>query len=88
MTLTLDPGVEHGESGITVSYRVPTGATATPIQDTVGNDAGVLTNQEVTNNTPPPAVTTCSGGMAGPYSCSNVDLMSFLALDGHWRRRR
>ena len=26
-------------------------------------------------------MTTCSGGMAGPYSCSNVDLMSFLALD-------
>ena len=27
-----------------------------------------------------PAVTTCSGGMAGTYPCSNVDLMSFLAL--------
>ena len=25
-------------------------------------------------------VTTCSGGMAGTYPCSNVDLMSFLAL--------
>ena len=28
-----------------------------------------------------PAVTICSGGMAGTYPCSNVDLMSFLALD-------
>ena len=28
-----------------------------------------------------PAVTICSGGMAGIYPCSNVDLMSFLALD-------
>ena len=77
VTLTLDPAVEHGDTGITVSYRLGTN----PIQDAVGNDAGVLTDQEVTNITPPPAVTTCSGGMAGPYSCSNVDLMSFLALD-------
>ena len=34
----------------------------------------------LTNDPPPPAVTTCSGGMAGTYPCSNVDLMSFLAL--------
>ena len=33
-----------------------------------------------TADPPPPAVTTCSGGMAGTYPCSNVDLMSFLAL--------
>ena len=26
------------------------------------------------------SLTTCSGGMAGTYPCSNVDLMSFLAL--------
>ena len=31
-------------------------------------------------NPSPPAVTTCSGGMAGIYPCSRVDLMSFLAL--------
>ena len=34
-----------------------------------------------TADPPPPAVTTCSGGMAGTYPCSNIDLMSFLALD-------
>ena len=34
----------------------------------------------LTNDPSPPAVTTCSGGMAGTYPCSNVDLMSFLAL--------
>ena len=33
-----------------------------------------------TTDPPPPAVTTCSGGMAGTYPCSNVDLMAFLAL--------
>ena len=31
--LTLDPAVEHGQSGITVSYTAPTGMGATPIQD-------------------------------------------------------
>ena len=35
----------------------------------------------MTNDPGPPALTTCSGGMAGTYPCSNVDLMSFLALD-------
>ena len=34
----------------------------------------------VTNDPSPPALTTCSGGMAGTYPCSNVDLMSLLAL--------
>ena len=51
VTLALDPAVEHGETGITVSYTVPTGTGATPIQDIVGNDAGALTDQEVENKT-------------------------------------
>ena len=47
VTLTLDPGVEHGETGIRVSYRPGTN----PIQDTEGNAALGLSNEAVTNNT-------------------------------------
>ena len=57
--LTLDPAVEHGETGIRVSYTVPTGADARPLQDLLGNDADRLSNVPVTNETPdttPPAV--------------------------------
>ena len=49
--LTLDPAVEHGETGIRVSYTAPTGTGATPIQDTAGNDADSFNNQQVSNNT-------------------------------------
>ena len=57
--LTLDPAVEHGQTGIRVSYRVPTGAGESPLRDTVGNAAARLSNLPVTNETPdttPPAV--------------------------------
>ena len=57
--LTLDPAVEHGETGIRVSFRVPTKAGARPLRDLVGNDAGRLSNEPVTNETPdttPPEV--------------------------------
>ena len=57
--LTLDPAVEHGETGLRVSYTVPTGTGASPLQDVLGNDANRLTNLSVTNETPdttPPAV--------------------------------
>ena len=49
--LTVDPAVEHGESGLRVSYTVPTGTGANPIQDTAGNDVDRLSSQRVTNNT-------------------------------------
>ena len=49
--LTLDPAVEHGQTGIRVSYTVPTGTGATPIQDTAGNDADSFNNRQVSNNT-------------------------------------
>ena len=49
--LTLDPAVEHGQTGIRVSYTVPTGTGATPIQDTAGNDADSFNNWQVSNNT-------------------------------------
>ncbi len=45
--LTLNPAVEHGDTGIRVSYTPGT----RPIQDTVGNDAVRLSNEQVTNNT-------------------------------------
>ena len=59
--LTLTPAVEHGETGLRVSYTVPTGSGATPIQDTAGNDADRLSNRSVTNvtgDTTGPAVET------------------------------
>ena len=49
--LTLTPAVEHWETGLRVSYTVPTGSGATPIQDTAGNDADRLSNRTVTNVT-------------------------------------
>ena len=57
--LTLDPAVEHGETGIRVSYRVPTRAGESRLRDTVGNAAARLSNEPVTNETPdttPPTV--------------------------------
>ena len=42
--------------------------------------AGTTPSTGTWTNDLPQAVTTCSGGMAGTYPCSNVDLMSFLAL--------
>ena len=57
--LTLDPAVEHGETGIRVSYTVPTGTGVSPLQDVLGNEADRLSNLPVTNETPdttPPAV--------------------------------
>ena len=52
VTLTLTPAVEHGETGITLTYTVPTGMGASPIQDSAGNDAAALVSQAVTNETP------------------------------------
>ena len=49
--LTLNPAVEHGETGIRVSYTVPTGVGQNPLQDTAGNDAVALSNRPVTNST-------------------------------------
>ena len=48
--LTLDPAVEHGEEGIRVSYRAPSGAST--VRDVPGNAAAGLSNEPVTNETP------------------------------------
>ena len=70
VTLTLEPEVGVGQ-GVRITYRVPG---ANPIQDTVGNDAGAITNRQVENNTrdtTAPAVSrvavTSDPGPAGIY---------------------
>ena len=54
VTLFLNPAVEHGDTGVRVSYTVPTGVGANPIRDAVGNQARGLSNQTVTNTTGAP----------------------------------
>ena len=49
--LTLDSAVENTETGLRVSYTVPTGDGASPIQDPAGNDADRLSNRSVANLT-------------------------------------
>ena len=50
--LTVDPAVEQGETGIRVSYTVPTGMGASLIRDVPGNEALGLSSEAVTNETP------------------------------------
>ena len=50
VTLTLNPEVEHGDTGIEVSYTPGT----SPIQDEAGNDAQALSNRSATNTTAAP----------------------------------
>ena len=57
VALTLDPAVEHGETGITVSYTPGTN----PIRDAVGNDALGLSNETVRNDTPDTAAPMIDG---------------------------
>ena len=54
MTLFLNPAVVHGDTGIRVSYTVPTGVGANPIRDEVGNQALGLSSRSVTNTTGAP----------------------------------
>ena len=54
VTLALNPAVQHGDTGIRVSYTVPTGVGANPIRDAVGNQARGLSNRSVTNTTGAP----------------------------------
>ena len=50
VTLTLATAVIAGQT-VTVSYTVPTGMDAMPVQDEAGNAAAALSSQSVTNNT-------------------------------------
>ncbi len=50
VTLTLATEVTRSDS-VTVSYRQPSGADATPLQDLAGNPAAALTDEDATNTT-------------------------------------
>ena len=50
VTLIVNPAVEHGDTGIRVSYTPGT----RPVRDAVGNDAEGLSNRPVTNTTGAP----------------------------------
>ena len=50
LTLFLNPAVEHGDTGIRVSYTQGTN----PLRDAVGNEARGLSNRSVTNTTGAP----------------------------------
>ena len=58
--LTLGSAVTS-EDTVTVSYAAPTDAAAPRIQDDAGNPAASFSDQDVENNTPPPANTPATG---------------------------
>ena len=58
--LTLGSAVAPGAT-VTVSYAAPTDAAAPRIQDEAGNPAASFSDQDVENNTPPPANTPATG---------------------------
>ena len=58
--LTLGSAVAVEET-VTVSYAAPTDAAAPRIQDDAGNPAASFSDQDVENNTPPPANTPATG---------------------------
>ena len=58
--LTLGSAVASGAT-VTVSYTVPTDYAAPRIQDEAGNPAASFSDQDVENNTPPPANTPATG---------------------------
>ena len=58
--LTLGSAVASGAT-VTVSYATPTDAAAPRIQDEAGNPAASFSDQDVENNTPPPANTPATG---------------------------
>ena len=60
VTLTLASAVTAADT-VTVSYAAPTDAAAPRIQDEAGNPAASFSDQDVENNTPPPANTPATG---------------------------
>ena len=80
--------------GATRDLQSSVATTVTAVQDrlddeaetiliTAGHGGGMIGAEQmitIIDDDATPAVTTCSGGMAGTYPCSNVDLMSFLAV--------
>ena len=47
LKLIITPPIEHGETGITLGYAVPTGPDASPIRDWYGNTAAAFSGQAV-----------------------------------------
>ena len=59
-TLTLASAVASNET-VTVSYTVPSGASAAPLADSSGNAVAAFSDQAVTNETPAPDNTAATG---------------------------
>ena len=59
-TLTLASAVASNET-VTVSYTVPSGASAAPLADAAGNAVAAFSDQAVTNETPAPENTAAMG---------------------------
>ena len=84
--LTLGPAVVAEET-VTVSYAAPTDAAAPRIQDDAGNPAASFSDQDVENNTPPPANTPATGaptisGTAQVGKTLTVDTTAISDADG------
>ena len=89
MNKTLTIGAGQAASTGTVTITANNNGVDAPnktvmVMGTATNSEGVTGPSDMTltirDDDAAPAVTTCSGGMAGTYPCRNVDLMSFLAL--------
>ena len=82
--LTLGSAVAAEETvTVTVSYSVPTDAAAPRIQDDAGNPAASFSDQDVENNTPPPANTPATGGptITGPAQVGDTLTVETSAID-------
>ena len=86
--LTVDPAVEQAETGIRVSYTVPTGMGASPIRDAVGNAALGLSSEPVTNETPDTIAPTVSTGRNHLGSGIRPDLRAGRRDSGHGHLQR
>ena len=80
LELTLSPAVEHGDTGITVSYTKGTN----PLKDGDDNEVADFTDQEVTNDTPDTTSPTVSGASVDG---STLTLTFSEALDTRRRRQ-
>ncbi len=54
LELNITPRIEHGETGITLAYEVPTGPDASPVRDLYGNTAAAFSGQAVADIAQPP----------------------------------
>ena len=84
--LTLGSAVASGAT-VTVSYAAPADTAAPRIQDEAGNPAASFSDQDVENNTPPPANTPATGapiisGMAQVGETLTVDTSGIDDADG------